>query len=596
MATAARELAHHLARFDDRPRAGIIEIVAGDLPGDGFLVTVAANHVELRGDSPRGCLNAAYWLLEQLGFAWVEPGATGTRFVPGKGLAEGDHRENPAFARRTLVLGNDALHDEWAEWLQWASRNRLNDIFFHDTPPSRLDRGPAVRPEHADDIAADGSGWLFERWDAESSAIRGAASKAGMTIQFGGHHLPALLERVQFADHPDWFPVRNGVRDSRYNLCVSSEGGVAHVRVRARAFFERFAGADVYHLFGDDIRGGGWCECGRCADMSPSDQALFATNILAEVLAEAAPAARIAHLAYHDTLLPPTSVQPRNNVSLLFAPRERCYAHAINDPACERNVSQYWTAFTDLLPLFANDPARIDVFEYYSDAILFKWLAPPSLDVLPADARAYASAGAGNLQNLMVSPRPWIGPPWHAWWMARCAWDPETTVEAALAHFCAAAYPGHVALMATYYELQERAYRLVLDLHDLHPSVRRDVLDFSTEPSETMRTKVVELVEAALLFDELRRRIRNLNGPSMATERRQAELVWHVVAHLAHRMAAWQLSVQGSDHSGRAGHLAEASTHQEWLADWDRGSNPPAYANLSRYLLSAMRHYTGLLA
>ena len=601
LATAAHELALHLAKVAPIPGdriAGQFVFIAGDAPGDGFLVVVAPGQIELRGDSPRGCLNAVYWLLEQLGFAWLEPGPLGERFVPDHELLEGEHRQDPAFARRTLVLGNDALHDQWPAWLQWASRNRLNDIFFHDTPPSRFDRGPAIRPVSAEDIAADGGGWLFERWDVDSPAIRAAASEAGMTIQFGGHHLAALLEREQFALHPDWFPMRNGVRDARYNLCVSSEGGVAHLRSRAREFFARFAGAAVYHLFADDIRGGGWCECGPCAAVSPSDQALQATNILAEVLAELVPNARIAYLAYHDTLLPPTEVRPRENVSLLFAPRERCYAHAINDPACERNVPQYWAPFMDLRPLFANDPARIDIFEYYSDAILFKWLAPPLLGVQPLDAAAYAAAGAGNLQNLMVSPRPWIGPPWHAWWMARCAWDPALTSKAALAQFCAGAYPGHAQQLAAYYQDQESACQKVLDLHDLQPALRRDVLDFSSEPRETMRAKVADLADAALLFDELHRRIRDLAAPGLASETQQAELQWRLVAHLAHRMAAWRLSL-GEDGAGggeQAQHSTEASTHLAWLEEWERASNPPAYANLSRPMLNTMRHYTRALA
>ncbi|MEP7215478.1 MAG: DUF4838 domain-containing protein [Anaerolineaceae bacterium] len=596
--SAVRELELHLDLLKTPAGSadGELEVVAGDGAGDGFSVELGANRVTLRGDNPRGCLNAAYWLLEQLGFCWVAPGPDGIRFVPGKQLAEGSYREEPRFRRRTLILGNDALHDDWPEWFEWASRNRLNDIFFHDTPPSRLDRGQSPRPSSAADLAADRSGWMLERWDADSAAIRAAASVAGMSIQFGGHHLPALLSRELFATNPEWFPMRDGVRDARYNLCVSSEGGVAHLRIRAQAFFERFAGAAVYHLWADDIRGGGWCECPDCAGMSPSDQALFATNVLADVLAESAPGARIAHLAYHDTLLPPTNVRPRENVSLLFAPRERCYAHAINDASCERNVPQYWAPFEGLLPLFANDPARIDVFEYYSDAILFKWLAPPLLSVQPLDAEAYQSAGAGNLQNLMVTPRRWLGPPWHTWWMARCAWGSAAGVDAALGEFCGAAYPGHSREMADYYREQERAYRLILDLHDLKPTPRRDVLDFSDQPAETLRTKVGELSEAAALFEDLYERILGFGGGELAGEAEQAELVWHVVAHLAGRTAAWELLLRGDNSKSGARHIAAASVHLGWLDEWERSANSPAYANLSRGMLSGMRSFTRALA
>ncbi|MEO6397585.1 MAG: DUF4838 domain-containing protein [Tepidiformaceae bacterium] len=596
MATAARELALHLkargAPADAPP--GRIELSAGEGATDGFIVEAGADILRLHGFGPRGCLDAAYWLLERLGYCWVEAGESGTRFIPGHSLAEGQYSDAPAFARRTLILGNDAFHDDWRDWLTWASRNRLNDLFLHDTPPGRIDRPPGPRPTEAEALVADGAGWMFERWAADGEAIRTAANEAGMTIQFGGHHLPTLLPRALFEAHPEWFPVRHGQRDGRYNLCVSNEAGVAHLRERAGEFFSRFAGARVYHLWADDIRGGGWCECPGCAAMTPSDQALHVTNVLAAVLAAQDPQARIAHLAYHDTLLPPTSVRPRANVSLLFAPRERCYAHAINDPACERNVPQYWAPFTALAALFENDAPRIDVFEYYSDAVLFRWLAPPHLAVTPTDCEAYAAAGAGNLQNLMVSPRRWLGPPWHAWWMARCAWDPASKLDQALARFCAAAYPGCSEEMADLFREQEAAYSPLLDLHDLAPAPRRDVLDFSSEPRVSMRQKVAELAEASARFEALFARCASIGAPE--GERRQAELVWHVAAHIAQRMAAWEASLEPeyatSSMGQRGGHVAQARSHLQWLEAWESSSNSPAFANLSRRMLASMSYFT----
>ncbi|GIW18573.1 MAG: hypothetical protein KatS3mg064_1730 [Tepidiforma sp.] len=93
----------------------------------------------------------------------------------------------------------------------------------------------------------------------------------------------------------------------------------------------------MYHLWADDLRAGGWCACGGCAGMTPSDQALEATNLVAEALERVDPAAQVAHLAYHDTLEAPQRVRPRANVAALWAPRNRCYAHALDDGGCRRN-------------------------------------------------------------------------------------------------------------------------------------------------------------------------------------------------------------------------------------------------------------------
>ena len=256
--------------------------------------------------------------------------------------------------------------------------------------PSVIDRDGASRPLSAEGIARDGKGWMFELWDADGQVIREEAAKRGISLQFGGHHLPGLLKRELFETHPDWFPLRNGVRDARYNLCTSNPGAIAEVRARAREFFERFSGAAVYHLWADDIVGGGWCSCGECASLTPSDQALRATNVLAEVLAEVDPKAVVAHLAYHDTIAPPTSVTPAANVTALYAPRNRNYAFPIDDPSCVRNAEGHYAELIGLGQTFRDTPNALACFEYYSDAILYRWLDPPNLGVLPRDAQAYS--------------------------------------------------------------------------------------------------------------------------------------------------------------------------------------------------------------
>ncbi|MEO9254314.1 MAG: DUF4838 domain-containing protein, partial [Tepidiformaceae bacterium] len=553
VARAAAELRTQLgAPPDTTTDAGVVRLVlhTPERADDGFEATIASHEIELRSNSARGLLNAAYWLLERLGFTWVEPGERGVCFRATASLAEGSYSEAPAFERRTLILGQDALQDDWRDWIEWASRNRLNDVFFHDTPPSSLDRAGAKRPASAEEQAADGHGWMFELWDREGAAIRELAAKRGMRLQFGGHHLPAMVPRAAFVEHPEWFPLRKGVRDPQYNLCVSSPGARAHLRAGALAFFARFPGADVFHLWADDIPGGGWCECDDCKGLTPSDQALEATNIVAEALAGVLPDARVAHLAYHDTVQPPTQVQPAANVTLLWAPRERCYAHAIDDERCPKNRNEYWEPYLGLLELFGRRPERVQVFEYYSDAILFKGLAPTHLGTLPGDVKAYA-VGAGNLQNLMVGNRPWVGPPWHAWWMARCLWDSQAVLVEALGEFCEAAFPENAAAMVAYYSGQERAYRQFLDLHNLREMPRHDVLDFSDRPRATLNAKGAELLEGAFRLRNAEKSIFSLAATNqaeadrLARERTQAAAVASIAAHIGNRVAAWDANLDG---------------------------------------------------
>ncbi len=596
-AHAAKELRQHLARLPAIGSAGRIVLSHGDADTDGFSVGHSGDLLTLRGDGPRGMLNAVYWLLEQAGFVWVQPGAGGARLGPSAPLNEGQFGAAPAFARRTLILGQDALHDDWREWMEWASRNRLNDIFFHDTPPSVWDRGGLARHERHEEIERNRQGWMFELWDREGAVIRAEAAKRGMTLQFGGHHLPALIPRALFEQHPDWFPLRGGKRDGRFNLCVSSAGAVEQMRRSAGEFFGRFPGADIYHLWADDIRGGGWCECDGCAGLTPSDQALRATNVVAEVLAGAVPGARIAHLAYHDTLQPPAAVAPNENVVCLFAPRERCYAHAIDDESCAKNRDEYWRPYNGLLRTFGNDRNRVSVFEYHSDAILFKGMAPMHLEVLPRDAAAYA-ATAHNLQDLMVGPRPWIGAPWHAWWMAKCGWEPAVKLEGELTRFWNAVDPAHGEALAAYAVRAESAYRLFLDLHDLHVARGRDVLDFSDTPRETMFAKAVEAGAAAR---ELIAAAESLPEPAEDAEAFNREalqgfFVALVAEHLSERLAGWAAALNRTpaavEHIARArAALARIEEFEELFYDGTVGG-APAYANLGPRMWRGMELLT----
>ena len=591
LAHAASELREHLRGREGRRR---VVLEAGSETGDGFIV-VAGDDITVRGDSSRGALNGVYWLLERLGWLWVRPGAEGSRFVSGHSLAQGAYREQSAFSRRTLILGNDALHDEWPNWIEFASRNRYNSVFFHDTPPSALDRDGTVRPLLADEIASDGRGWMFERWDSDGAAIRSNAARRAISLQFGGHHLPAMLPRGLFAGHPDWFPVRNGTRDARYNLCTSRRGALAEVRARAAEFFRRFGGAQVYHLWADDIVGGGWCECPDCAGLSPSDQALRATNVLAEALAEVDSRAEIAQLAYHDTIAPPTRYLPAGNVSALYAPRNRNYAFSIADPSCSRNVHGHFDELLGLAHTFRGRAGALAVFEYYSDAILYKWLDPPNVAVLPQDAQDYRDAGVFDFGNLAVTPRPWIGPTWHAWWFARCAWDANVDREASLRDFCDAAFEGDGPLFAGLFRTLDSAYRELLDLGDLERIPRHDVLDFSDTPRDALTRKALQLRTAVETMNSAVSDVPLASGGLGPAYRGDLAVQLAYANHLAHRISAWDQALAGN-RTKAEGHLGLATSNLNAVIDWDRVHSSPAYANLSRNMLRSASWHTERVA
>jgi len=491
-ACAAAELAEMLTRIAGEPipvgdgtSASVLSfsLSHGDGEADGFTWQATPEQVVLRGDNPRGLLYAVYSFLEALGCRWVSPGADGERLPQGTRFEVSATliREQAALPGRCLIVGHYAFMQAIEEWIVWAARNRLNTIFLH------VIEGPM-----AFGAAPEG------QWQAHKGRAVPLARQRGMTIEHGGHGLAALLPRVRFKELPEAFRYHAGRRTPDHNFCPSSAEGMAIVRRNAEAHFRAHPEVDVYHLWPDDIPGGGWCACERCRSYTASEQALLAINAVAEVLAEVNPAGRVAFLAYMDTEAVPVQVAPRENVCLVWAPRSRCYAHATDDPACPVNVPHYAETFRAQAAHFPHQPR---VFEYYLDAILFKSLLPPLPSILQRDIRFYAAAGAHTVQALMTGDRPWLVPQLNAWLFARLSWDPEQDLDALLADFCQATY-GTAGELPAHYRALEAAFALALDIVPeqvdreikldakgllLHPPA--DMGDPAYAPAEVLRRK-----------------------------------------------------------------------------------------------------------
>src|ERR1039458_4794096 len=167
-------------------------------------------------------------------------------------------------------------------------------------------------------------------------------------------------------------------------------------RAGALAYVHEHPENTLLHIWGADVRRGAWCRCGRCRELPPQIQYMDVVNAIAGALAEDSNAPPIAYLAYHDTIDPPPGLEPFDNVWFEWAPRERCYSHAIDDPACEINP-RYLESLTHYIEIFNG---RGHVFEYYADAILFGGLGFATPAVVARDLRAYQRLGITSISCL----------------------------------------------------------------------------------------------------------------------------------------------------------------------------------------------------
>ncbi|HEV2170755.1 MAG TPA: DUF4838 domain-containing protein, partial [Candidatus Binatus sp.] len=289
------------------------------LQGDGFEVSRAAESIVIRAGTERGLIHATANLLEKLG-AQFPPGVAPSypRIEKARLTGLEPWRVAPAFERRAFIsdimtwnynfpdrLELHLRHDR--EFIPWMARRGINAFSYirhpHDTR-LKIDEIAPLLGEH------------------------------GIGSEYGGHVLQQLLPRERFDEHPEYFPAgEDGVRAARGNLCVSNPEAIAIVRADALAYVRENPENELLHIWGADVRGGAWCRCGQCRELPPQLQYMSVVNAIAAELAADSKAPPIAYLAYHDTIDPNPALQPRDNVWFEWAPRERCYSHAIDDPA-----------------------------------------------------------------------------------------------------------------------------------------------------------------------------------------------------------------------------------------------------------------------
>ena len=273
--------------------------------------------------------------------------------------------------------------------------------------------------------------------------------------------LQLLLPRESFGAHPEFFPANAaGQRDRNGNLCASNAKALAIVCDRAIEYLRESPECALLHIWGADVSRGAWCRCGDCSAMSPQRQYLRVVNAIADAVAAQMPQGPpIAYLAYHDTIEPDPLLRPRPNVSFEWAPRERCYSHAIDDRVCEVNP-RYLESLKRYLELF---DGRGHVFEYYADAILFGGLACATPAVIASDLRAYIKLGVTSISCLTFGRHSVLAYPVNLEAFARATHSPSFEPDRVLADSVTATHPQCATEMIEVYRAISRASALILD-------------------------------------------------------------------------------------------------------------------------------------
>jgi hypothetical protein len=397
---AAAELQHYLRRMTDVlvpvvEQAGFRDdhkLVLGapdlqpatpsPLQSGSFRITPEAERVALEGGSARAVRDAVYALLVQCGCHWSLYGrrdetvprlGASVDLMPVDGappfVACGYSTDIMTWHYTQPEYFNDRLDDD-RDFIDWMGKSGANVFLFIRHPFDTQLTIPELLPE---------------------------LEKRGIGVEYGGHVMPLLLPRELYRAHPEYFPqARDGARTDNGNLCTSSADALAIASSNAVQYVHDYPEMSAVHIWGADLWHGGWCRCAACAPLSVQDQSLRVCNAVAHGLERAGVARPVCYLAYHDTIEPNLTLRPHHQVVAEFAPRERCYGHALDDPTCTTNRG-YAAALERYVELF---DGRIRIFEYYGDAILFFGCAVPLTQVIAADLAYFRRLGIPGITML----------------------------------------------------------------------------------------------------------------------------------------------------------------------------------------------------
>jgi hypothetical protein len=440
---AAKVTGENASRGEPGPDANIfLRVDAAAGAGDSFVLRSTADGLVIMSELARGVLYGVYAYLESLGVRFPFPGEA-HEVIPRRPLAMAgyDQHEAPSFAKRGMTFSGDVEHAR--QWIDFCGKQRMNWVFHHTQFEDHwwVENRPVLWPE---------------------------LQKRGITLELGGHYLPHFIPRALFRQHPDWFRFANGGRVNEYNFCPSSHAAMEYLKARVRQYVQEQPEAEVYNVWADDTAedSSTWCFCTQCQQYSPSDQNLLVMNAMAEAVCEVKPTGKLVCIAYHETLTPPQKVEPAPNVVLMFAPRERCYAHALNDPNCAKN-QQHAHSLEALVKVF--DPGQAEIFEYYPDQVVFNHMMPALADTIASDIHYYKSLGIGLIEPLLTPfSHPWISPPPSAILQSRALWSVDANLHDTLADYARTYFGDEV--MVAYFNHRERALHRVIQACDFsHP-------------------------------------------------------------------------------------------------------------------------------
>ena len=297
--------------------------------------------------------------------------------------------EEGFFNMKGVVLTVDDLST--LDWPALAAANGINTIGTHIFP---------------DQVAA------FTKTE-KGQEFYESCRRNGIEVEHQLHAMSQLLPRELFAEDSTLFRMdAHGRRTPVDNCCIQSVKALDIIAANAVEYAKLLKPTNHrYYFWMDDAKQ--VCKCPYCSQFSPSEQALVIENHILKALKAIDPEAKLAHLAYQNTLPAPVKVKPEKDIFLEFAPIYRRWDRPLSDSDAldPRNGNtlthgDHLKYLEDNLKVFPSSTAV--VLEYWLDSSLFsRWRKPAvkvpwNRQVFFDDLDTYASYGIRDITSFAV--------------------------------------------------------------------------------------------------------------------------------------------------------------------------------------------------
>lgn len=220
----------------------------------------------------------------------------------------------------------------------------------------------------------------------------------GLQIEYEIHSAGYLMPKDLFDTHPDYFRMNaEGERTNDYNFCVSNPDALSLFATRARELAGSLYSSSHDFYFWMDDGHALQCHCPKCKNISTSDQQLIALNAMLSEIKKTFPDARMAYLAYMDSIVVPKKVKPIEGIFLEYAPFEKYTAKGEDAPQLIEREKQM------VKPLMDFFCGEYKVLEYWYDNSLYSnWTKPAvkfevNKEKMKSEIEEYKKMGFSNI-------------------------------------------------------------------------------------------------------------------------------------------------------------------------------------------------------